>query len=94
MKDFKSFLIGFLMCACMFLFMGQTKSNEGKEYRYDNISNLGYFDKETGDKVFKHGSYGVDPRSVKTYLDEGMGFVRVNHKTQEVDYLTYKVSRK
>ena len=26
MKDFKSFLIGFLMCACMFLIMGHTKS--------------------------------------------------------------------
>ena len=29
MKDIKSFLIGFLMCACMFLFMGNTSSNSG-----------------------------------------------------------------
>ena len=27
MKDIKSYIIGFLMCACMFLIMGQTKSD-------------------------------------------------------------------
>ena len=27
MKDIKSFLIGFLTCACLFLFMGATTSN-------------------------------------------------------------------
>ena len=27
MKDVKTFIIGFLTCACMFLIMGQTKSD-------------------------------------------------------------------
>ena len=27
MKDIKTFLIGFLSCACLFLIMGQTKSD-------------------------------------------------------------------
>jgi len=27
MKDIKTFIIGFLTCACMFLIMGQTKSD-------------------------------------------------------------------
>ena len=27
MKDIKSFLIGFLSCVCLMLFMGQTESN-------------------------------------------------------------------
>ena len=33
MKDIKTFLIGFLTCACMFLVMGQTKS-ENQAGRY------------------------------------------------------------
>tara|TARA_B100002051_G_C16115544_1_gene337358 strand:+ start:205 stop:417 length:213 start_codon:yes stop_codon:yes gene_type:complete len=56
MKDFKSFLIGFLMCACMFLFMGQSFPTEdvgtyqayvkdGKEYMLDTTNGDVYFRK-------------------------------------------------
>ena len=30
MKDIKTFIIGFLTCACMFLIMGQTKETQSK----------------------------------------------------------------
>ena len=32
MKEFKSFVIGFLTCACLFLIMGQTDGYEPHEY--------------------------------------------------------------
>ena len=35
MKDIKTFLIGFLTCACMFLIMGQTDSEEKMEMNVD-----------------------------------------------------------
>ena len=30
MKDIKSYVIGFLTCACLFLIMGQTKETQSK----------------------------------------------------------------
>ena len=36
MKDFKNYIIGFLSCVCMFLFMGQT-SSANKENSFDNF---------------------------------------------------------
>ena len=35
MKDIKSFLIGFLMCTCMFLFMGQTDAEREKQNKFE-----------------------------------------------------------
>ena len=32
MKDIKTFVIGFLTCACMFLIMGQTNGEKPKNY--------------------------------------------------------------
>ena len=37
MKDIKSYVIGFLTCACLFLIMGQTKS-ENQTGRYQGIA--------------------------------------------------------
>ena len=37
MKDIKTFLIGFLTCVCLFLIMGQTKT-ENQHGRYHAIS--------------------------------------------------------
>ena len=51
MNDFKSFLIGFLMCTCMFLFMGAT-SNDGGQGKYQAFaSDKGKFliDTNTGE---------------------------------------------
>ena len=51
MKDFKSFLIGFLMCTCMFLFMGQTKVKHsiGKYQVGGNAQHICLIDTETGE---------------------------------------------
>ena len=37
MKDIKTFIIGFLTCACLFLIMGQTKTKD-QNGRYQAIS--------------------------------------------------------
>ena len=42
MKDIKTFLIGFLTCACLFLIMGQTKA-ESQIGRYQTTGNAGGF---------------------------------------------------
>ena len=34
MKDFKNYIIGFLSCVCMFLFMGQTDLSDTQVGRY------------------------------------------------------------
>ena len=52
MKDIKSYIIGFLTCACLFLIMGQTKS-DSQIGRYQTISGNKYeyfylLDTETG----------------------------------------------
>ena len=38
MKDIKTFLIGFLTCACMFLIMGQTKADNDDYEMEMNVS--------------------------------------------------------
>jgi hypothetical protein len=38
MKDIKSYVIGFLTCACMFLIMGQTKSEEKMLWNVEDIA--------------------------------------------------------
>ena len=46
MKDIKTFVIGFLTCACMFLIMGQTKgikSNENGRYQAIAGNKFEYF---------------------------------------------------
>ena len=41
MQDIKTFVIGFLICACLLLFMGQTKANN-QNGRYQAISAIKY----------------------------------------------------
>ena len=57
MKDIKTFLIGFLTCACMFLIMGQTK-RDNQAGRYQAIPGSQYeylflLDTGTGE-VYNH----------------------------------------
>ena len=68
MKDIKTFLIGFLTCACLFLIMGQTKSdNQNGRYQATatiTISNkqiVTIVDTRTGEivKYFKKHSTGI-----------------------------------
>ena len=59
MKDIKSYVIGFLTCACLFLIMGQTKSDSQiGRYQISSTVHLNkavfetIIDTETGD-IFK-----------------------------------------
>ena len=47
MKDIKTFLIGFLTCVCMFLIMGQTKSNN-QIGKYHPIGETRMIETDTG----------------------------------------------
>ena len=38
MKDIKSYVIGFLTCACMFLIMGQTNGEEQTNEKFQRIN--------------------------------------------------------
>ncbi len=41
MKDIKSYVIGFLTCACLFLIMGQTKAdNQNGRYQISTTSSV------------------------------------------------------
>ena len=77
MKDFKSFLIGFLMCACMFLFMGQTSSSSGQgKYQLSANGNLIYIvDTQTGEtwhntRPSKDGTYWTKYVGAEGFRDE------------------------
>ena len=51
MKDIKTFVIGFLTCACMFLIMGQTKSENqiGKYQGWATDDGMFIVDTATGE---------------------------------------------
>ena len=52
MKDIKSYVIGFLTCACLFLIMGQTKSDNqnGRYQAWDSTSIMSrMIDTQTGE---------------------------------------------
>ena len=55
MKDIKSFLIGFLTCACLFLIMGQTSNGEKMDWYVEDI----VMDMNVSDGTIKIGNeYG------------------------------------
>ena len=60
MKDIKSYVIGFLTCACLFLIMGQTKSGSSEKYQFAvqrgiDIGETYYlYDNETEDVKILH----------------------------------------
>ena len=64
MKDIKTFLIGFLTCACLFLIMGQTSDNQFGRYQLATSLSEGnggwihetILDTQTGE-VVKRDSY-------------------------------------
>ena len=76
MKDIKSYVIGFLTCACMFLIMGQTKSEKsddnGRFQPFANPSGLYLYEKKTGHlwgfkKTQWHPITGAEPFSAIKY---------------------------
>ena len=59
MKDIKSYIIGFLTCACMFLIMGQTNGEKPKHYDT-------YLEVEKGNvtiEASENGRYQIAPNS-------------------------------
>jgi len=56
MKDIKSYVIGFLTCACLFLIMGQTKSD----------SQIGRYQVVSHSKGVNVGLFLVDTRNGET----------------------------
>ena len=56
MKDIKSYIIGFLSCACLFLFMGNTSSSDGqgKYQAFADNDEKYIIDTETGQLWKKH----------------------------------------
>ena len=56
MKDIKSYVIGFLSCACLFLIMGQTKSDSQIGRYQDNAGNI--IDTTNGQRyIFKESGH-------------------------------------
>ena len=55
MKDIKTFLIGFLTCACLFLIMGQTSNKEKMDWNVEDIE----MEMNVSDGIIKIGNeYG------------------------------------
>ena len=60
MKDIKSYVIGFLTCACLFLIMGQTKGEKPKHYDT-------YLEVEKGNvtiEASENGRYHIAPNFI------------------------------
>ena len=59
MKDIKTFVIGFLSCACLFLIMGQTMSDE----QIEQMTNMASQMKSAGLMPERVGKYQIAPNS-------------------------------
>ena len=59
MKDIKTFVIGFLTCACLFLIMGQTMSDE----QIEQMTNMASQMKNAGLMPERVGKYQIAPNS-------------------------------
>ena len=59
MKDIKSYVIGFLSCACLFLIMGQTMGDE----QIEQMKNMANQMKNAGLMPERVGKYQIAPNS-------------------------------
>ena len=59
MKDVKSYVIGFLTCACLFLIMGQTMGDE----QIEQMKNMANQMKNVGLMPERVGKYQIAPNS-------------------------------
>ena len=73
MKDIKSYVIGFLSCACMFLIMGQTIGNEEIEQMIDMTNQM----REAGlmPKIGRYQAISANKYESFYLLDTGTGAV-------------------
>ena len=64
MKDIKTFIIGFLTCSCMFLIMGQTKTQSKYQFAVTKGIDVGetfyLYDNETEDVQILHAYKSED----------------------------------
>ena len=78
MKDIKTFIIGFLTCACMFLIMGQTMGDEQIEQMKNmanQMKNAGLMPERVGKYQIARNSqtrdiYLLDTVSGETYISK------------------------
>ena len=86
MKDIKSYVIGFLSCACLFLIMGQTKANVMNDIRTMLTQNGRY-------QAFGGGTlnteYMIDTRTGELYSLETLGKNKSKwvRKSAETDWI-------
>ena len=59
MKDIKTFLIGFLTCACLFLIMGLTPASKGGYQIAGTNAQLFMVDTNTGNLYILESLYGI-----------------------------------
>ena len=83
MKAIKTFVIGFLTCACIFLIMGQTK---GEDYMQnllgeDYIEQMKNSAKQIQDAMPPVGRYQI---SISNHLNKGVFETIIDTKTGEI----------
>ena len=77
MKDIKTFLIGFLTCACLFLIMGQTMGDE----QLEQMKNMAKQMKDAGLMPEPVGRYQI---SISTQQNKGVFETILDTKTGEI----------
>ena len=81
MKDIKSYVIGFLTCACLFLIMGQTKQDVMKDIKTLITENGRY----QASSVFVSSKLGSD-LILTTIIDTRTGEIAKKNKSITKDY--------
>ena len=71
MKDIKSYIIGFLCCACMFLFMGQTSNDDAIDKAMDDAMQL--LEIALGLGFIKTGIRSKDGKPVGYEMEKNLG---------------------
>ena len=86
MKDIKSYVIGFLTCACLFLIMGQTKQDVMKDIktlitengRYQAVEQedlLYLIDTKTGDLFWRNPNWKTDGENTPKWINTNTTFL-------------------
>jgi len=81
MKDIKTFIIGFLTCACLFLIMGQTENNVMKDIKTLITENGRY----QASSVFVSSKLGSD-LILTTIIDTRTGEIAKKNKSITKSY--------
>ena len=79
MKDIKTFLIGFLTCACMFLIMGQTKQEA--DTNMEQVMKMANKMKDAGFMPEPVGKYQI---SISIHKNTGVFETTIDTRTGEI----------